>query len=430
MRSLRHLEHRMNIWARSGLVGSIFYFLHKKRLALAEQLKQDIGQRQDYELKLVQVVYRHGARTPLKPIPHNEQVEWSPNLLEAPDHTQFNYQVTDLLGGPRPPSPFEERYRSHKLKGGTFPGQLTTIGMQQMFALGARLRKDYVDERGFLSPVFNPSEVYVRSTNIVRNLESTRCLLAGLYQQQQEGPVTIVTSDADNEILYPNYQGCKGLKHVTSGRMSVATSQPGMTDDLKKLQQELNIEDTKQVDFFLLLDNLQAEQVHGFPFSLQYESHLQRTEQRVLDIVSYVMGPSNRDVLKLMVGPFLYTLQMNMLETARRPSSDDSHPRKLYLYAAHDVTLLPLLMSLGIFDQKWPPYAADITIELYQHQPSEEWFTRLCYNGKEQVVKGCSSGLCPLNQFLDAVSKFALSPDDYKTHCSDNEVETADKVLQ
>ncbi|KAG8535095.1 hypothetical protein GDO81_029454, partial [Engystomops pustulosus] len=112
-----------------------------------------------------------------------------------------------------------------------------------------------------------------------------------------------------------------------SGRMSVATSQPGMTDDLKKLQQELNIEDTKQVDFFLLLDNLQAEQVHGFPFSLQYESHLQRTEQRVLDIVSYVMGPSNRDVLKLMVGPFLYTLQMNMLETAKRPSSDDSHPR-------------------------------------------------------------------------------------------------------
>ncbi|KAG8547257.1 hypothetical protein GDO81_028727 [Engystomops pustulosus] len=109
----------MNIWARSGLVGSIFYFLHKKRLALAEQLKQDIGQRQDYELKLVQVVYRHGARTPLKPIPHNEQVEWSPNLLEAPDHTQFNYQVTDLLGGPRPPSPFEERYRSHKLKVGT-----------------------------------------------------------------------------------------------------------------------------------------------------------------------------------------------------------------------------------------------------------------------------------------------------------------------
>ncbi|XP_075707117.1 lysophosphatidic acid phosphatase type 6 [Rhinoderma darwinii] len=375
----------MSTLARAGLVGSIFYCLHNKRAALAE-VQRDIGQlgtdEQDYELKLVQVVFRHGARTPLKPIPHNEQVEWSPTLLEAPEHTQFDYRVTDLVGGPKPHSPFEERYRAHKLKGGTFPGQLTTVGMQQMFSLGSRLRKDYVDEMSFLSPVFKPSEVYVRSTNIVRNLESTRCLLAGLFQQKQEGPVTIVTCDAETEILYPNYQGCKELKHLTSGRMPFASSQPGMSDELKKLQRDLNIDSTKHVDFFLLLDNLLAEQVHGFPFSIQYKRHLQQSEQRAIDIVSYLMGPNNREVLKLSVGPFLYTLQSNMLEMTRC-SSDETQARKLFLYAAHDVTLIPLLMAFGIFDQKWPPYAADITLELYQHQPSNDWFTRLIYNGTD-----------------------------------------------
>ncbi|XP_056415731.1 lysophosphatidic acid phosphatase type 6 isoform X2 [Hyla sarda] len=428
----RHSVHTMNIWARAGLVGSISYYLHKKRTALAE-LGRGAGQLgtedRDYELKLVQVVYRHGARTPLKPIPHNEQVEWSPTLLVTPEHTNFTYTVTDLVGGPKPPSPFEERYRSHQLKGGTFPGQLTTVGMQQMFSLGARMRRDYVEERKFLSPVFQPSEVYVRSTNIVRNLESTRCLLAGLYQQQQEGPVTIVTSDAESEILYPNYQGCKGLKHLTSGRMSRASSQPGMTDELKKLQQELNIDDAKHVDFFLLLDNLLAEQVHGFPFSLQYENHLQQSEQRAIDIVSYIMGADNRDVLKLSIGPFLYALQSNMLETAKR-SAEDTQARKLFLYASHDVTLIPLLIALGVFDQKWPPYSSDITLELYQHRPSKEWFARLCYNGKEQVVKGCSTGLCPLDEFLNALSEFALSPEDHRTLCNVIETETDDRAKE
>lgn len=56
--------------------------------------------------------------------------------------------------------------------------------------------------------------------------------------------------------------------------------------------------------------------------------------------------------------------------------------RKLYLYAAHDVTLLPLLLTLGIFDHKWPPFAADLTMELYQHQESKEWFVQLYYHGE------------------------------------------------
>lgn len=56
--------------------------------------------------------------------------------------------------------------------------------------------------------------------------------------------------------------------------------------------------------------------------------------------------------------------------------------RKLYLYAAHDVTLMPLLIILGIFDHKWPPFAVDLTMELYQHRESKEWFVQLYYRGE------------------------------------------------
>lgn len=93
-------------------------------------------------------------------------------------------------------------------------------------------------------PIFKYSALLyfsVRSTNIVRTIESAKCLVAGLFQQEQRGRaliltpdfssflllsirsvfvvflaltdvVTILTEAAESEVLYPNYHGCKMLK--------------------------------------------------------------------------------------------------------------------------------------------------------------------------------------------------------------------------
>ncbi|KAI5282706.1 Lysophosphatidic Acid Phosphatase Type 6 [Manis pentadactyla] len=75
-------------------------------------------------------------------------------------------------------------------------------------------------------------------------------------------------------------------------------------------------------------------------------------------------------------------------------------------------------MVLGIFYHKWPPFAADLTLELYQHQESKEWFVQLYYHGEEQVLRGCPDPLCPLDKFLNAMSVYALNPEKYHTLCS------------
>lgn len=36
------------------------------------------------------------------------------------------------------------------------------------------------------------------------------------------------------------------------------------------------------------------------------------------------------------------------------------------MYSAHDTTLLPLLVALGMYDGRWPPFASYIAFELYQ----------------------------------------------------------------
>ncbi|XP_058394954.1 lysophosphatidic acid phosphatase type 6 isoform X2 [Diceros bicornis minor] len=375
-------------WAPVGVLTSLAYCLHQRRVALAEpqrRNRQHPVDRSLLELKMVQVVFRHGARSPLKPLPQKEQVEWNPQLLEVPPQTQFDYTVTSLAGGPKPHSPFDSEYCKTMLKGGMFAGQLTNVGMWQMFALGERLRKKYVEDIPFLSPTFNPQEVFVRSTNIYRNLESTRCLLAGLFQRQKEGPIIIHTDEASSEVLYPNYQNCQSLRERTSGRKQSASLQPGISEDLKKVKEGMGIASSDGVDFLILFDNMAAEQVHSLPSCPTLKRFARMIEQRAVDSALYVLQREDR---------------------------------KLYLYAAHDVTLMPLLMVLGIFDHKWPPFAVDLTIELYQHRESKEWFVQLYYHGKEQVPRGCPDRLCPLDKFLNTVSVYTLSPEEYRTLCS------------
>ncbi|XP_006982662.1 lysophosphatidic acid phosphatase type 6 [Peromyscus maniculatus bairdii] len=409
----------MRVWAPVGVLASLAYCFHQRRVALAEHAApggQRPVDRSLLELKMVQVVFRHGARSPLKPLPLEEQVEWSPKLLEIPPQTRFDYRVTNLAGGPKPHSPYDSEYHKTTLKGGMFAGQLTKVGMQQMFALGERLRKNYVEDIPFLSPVFNPQEVFVRSTNMFRNLESTRCLLAGLFQHQK-GPVIIQTDEASSEVLYPNYQNCWSLREKTRGRKKAAILQPGISEDLEKVKAGVGINSSDEVDFFVLLDNVAAEQVHSLLSCPALKRFAQMIEQRAVETALYTLQQEDREGIQMAVGPFLHLLEGNLLKAAD-PTTPSSKTRKLYLYATHDVTLMPILMALGIFDHKWPPFAADLTMELYQHQESKEWFVQLSYHGEEQVPRGCPDKLCPLDKFLSTMSLYAVSPEKYRTLCS------------
>lgn len=70
--------HRMfsvRMWAPVGFLTSLAYCVHQRRAARAEPRRADSPHPVDrslLELKMVQVVFRHGARSPLKPLPQEQ----------------------------------------------------------------------------------------------------------------------------------------------------------------------------------------------------------------------------------------------------------------------------------------------------------------------------------------------------------------------
>ncbi|VDK47951.1 unnamed protein product [Cylicostephanus goldi] len=110
--------------------------------------------KQDHmKLQLVQVVWRHGDRSPTH--------TYKKDLIR---------EVNWTFGG-----------------GGW--GQLSTIGMRQHFEFGKQLRKRYIVENEFLSKTYNSKEIYVRSSDYNRTIISAMSNLMGMYSYNNNASI-------------------------------------------------------------------------------------------------------------------------------------------------------------------------------------------------------------------------------------------------
>jgi hypothetical protein len=91
------------------------------------------------------------------------------------------------------------------------------------------------------------------------------------------------------------------------------------------------------------------------------------------------------------------------------PSRGDS-VKKLHLFSAHDMTLIPFLVGLGAPSSTWPPYASAIEIQLLEQPKTKQKFVKVLYNDGLLAIPGCGGKVvCPLEHFLVVMRKVALS---------------------
>ncbi|GAX81189.1 hypothetical protein CEUSTIGMA_g8622.t1 [Chlamydomonas eustigma] len=377
------------------------------------------------KLKLVQVVFRHGARTPLGK--HTDFWKDDPlwDMCNG-EHKRVQLDIKSTTGEPNPTSSHNEKQKARRMPGGCFAGELTNLGHQQALELGQKLRLRYMEGLAFLKPHFNVHDVRCRSTNYDRTIKTLAGVLTGLYPDASQSiPVTTAT-DLD-EIMYADTKSCPHLATFLALAKKMSSEAIFKDPEFGWARSEIKRIFGLDEEFFKsswaltdVNDSMTSMKAHGKKIPEEMTEKLIRVVDRLAtrEFGSFV-APSLKDehghqVIKLSMGVLLHTLVSNMEIASSKKSSGEKNEAEptpsLYLYSGHDSTVMPLLTSLGMEVVQWPPYASSLCFELWQ-LPTGEHVVKVLYNLDELHIPGCPPGLNPsLSKFTqDVVGPFLLS---------------------
>ncbi|KAM5297746.1 testicular acid phosphatase [Glossophaga mutica] len=253
-------------------------------------------------------------------------------------------------------------------------GQLTSEGVRQQLELGRYLRSRY---EAFLSPEYQREEVYVRSTDFDRTLESAQANLAGLFPEAAPGrpeaawrpvPVHTVPATEDKLLRFPT-RSCPRYRELLREATEAAAYQmalEGWTDFLTHLENctGLSLVGEPLRRAWKVLDTLMCQRAHGLPLPPWASPDVLRTLAQIsaLDIGAHVGPPRAAEKAQLTGGILLDAILANFSRVQRL-----GLPLKMVMYSAHDSTLLALQGALGLYDGHTPPYAACLGFEFRRH---------------------------------------------------------------
>ncbi|CAG9107333.1 unnamed protein product [Plutella xylostella] len=337
-------------------------------------------------LRMVLVLFRHGARTPIS------------SYKSDPFK---NYQWPEGLGG------------------------LTKQGKLQLYELGRKYRSYYAN---FIPDDYHDKDIFVRSSDKSRCLMSAYTFLAGLYPPTeaqtwhpelawQPIPVHSLPRELDNIVAAT--KPCKHWKAMYDEILAEKNADPKFTELFDVLSKNTNQTMRSILDVDFLFSTLSTQQEAGlkipewtknvFPHKMRYPFTLS------LSLLSY-----NESLQRLHTGPLLADMRAH-LEAAVAGADAPL----LAVYSGHDVTVVSLWRALGFTQQLQPEYASSLLLELHHDLPADVFYVKAFYrnNTKTEVptelrLPFCDEP-CPYSQFLQRLDQ--LVPRDWDAECQNNE---------
>ncbi|KAI8906610.1 histidine phosphatase superfamily [Powellomyces hirtus] len=387
-------------------------------------------------LRLVQVVTRHGDRTPTEHLP-NDDGEWdcSDNEISESVHA-FRFKQIIRTGAER----------GAKGWAGFLPntqcllGQMTAKGIRQHVDLGAALRKLYIEKLRFLSDNLDDeteADVYVRATDSWRTKQSAAALLSGLYP-----PEKLPVNFTKEMVVYPleaeTLKGRGALAYCPRFRQlrrqmyqdpayigGIETIAPGLQSTLEKLLGTQGKRDfnAKSIGWDSLSGFVPPRLCSGKPLPCNKDGKCMTLEQGLTAVAArqldytWMYRDFSSEYSKLYIGPMMGELA----DMARDVINSGKGPR-FQLFSAHDSTVAAMLGFLNTTSVLWPPLRANLIFE-YWDTPAGGQSVRLMYNGDVEVLKTswCDLKACPAETWFEYVD--ARTPQDLVKECVEQDEE-------
>ncbi|CDW58756.1 lysosomal acid phosphatase [Trichuris trichiura] len=301
------------------------------RIVLITFLTQTISAGVEQNLRIVHVIWRHGARAPLQLFP----------LDSVSKSSKWPNGLGELTSVAR---------RCFVPGNGTLLFEIFKEGMQQQLLLGKLLHERY---KGFLSN-YTAKSVYVRSTDTNRTIVSALVNLHGMFPSKgtdallnvswQPIPVHTVPRRFD-KLLEVTSSYCPYPDSIFFNE--VMTSEP-----VKKIMEE-------NAELFNFLRNQTGLAIPTFT-----------------DIYD-VYDPLNCETkwITVLIGPLLEDIATLLM---RKANGTLDEQLKYVAYSAHETTLIALLTNLDVYDVTMAPeFSACLMFELYQENGTyyvETWY--------------------------------------------------------
>ena len=309
------------------------------------------------DLVMVQLVTRHGARTPLHTTPHLPHV-WRCNCTEF----QLHYDAESH------PLRVHVSHGDSVFLGDCHVGQLLDRGTDALFRLGQYLKSVYIDTLKLLPSKFAPHIIRFRSTNTHRTLHSSMALVDGLFPNRSLVTIHVADKFIDpwrrSSAICPNLK--KNIENVRTSETYRDTFS-SRTEALERAAKAIGAK-TKSAPDIVMAARCNGQKLH-VPDDIFDAAALLKAEQQ-----RFVFAHDS--VFPLM---FAFSAAEMTNEFIKRINGE-SQLRFIH-WSVHDGNIFGFLGFLGTGSEKLPPYGSYIITELWRSRETGVLLVRFIFNG-------------------------------------------------